>query len=43
MYCRHCGKEIRDNASFCPSCGSPVGQEHKPNNHHNNLRVKSSK
>jgi TM2 domain-containing membrane protein YozV len=21
MYCRHCGKEIDDNAAFCPYCG----------------------
>ena len=24
MYCRNCGKEIDDNASFCPSCGQSV-------------------
>lgn len=21
MYCRHCGKEIADDAKFCPFCG----------------------
>jgi TM2 domain-containing membrane protein YozV len=24
MYCQKCGKEIPDQASFCPSCGQPV-------------------
>ncbi len=24
MFCSHCGKEIRDDASFCPECGTPV-------------------
>ena len=22
MYCRNCGKEINDTASFCPYCGA---------------------
>lgn len=22
MYCRNCGKEINDTASFCPCCGT---------------------
>ncbi len=25
MYCKHCGKEIRDGISYCPACGKPVG------------------
>lgn len=24
MFCQKCGKEISDQASFCPSCGHPV-------------------
>ncbi len=24
MYCRKCGKEIKDDSSFCPYCGAPV-------------------
>lgn len=24
MYCQKCGKELSDQASFCPSCGQPV-------------------
>jgi TM2 domain-containing membrane protein YozV len=24
MYCQNCGKELSDQASFCPSCGHPV-------------------
>lgn len=22
MYCRFCGKQIPDNAKFCPECGA---------------------
>ena len=22
MYCRHCGKELNDEARFCPACGA---------------------
>ena len=24
MYCAHCGKEIKDDAAFCPECGAAV-------------------
>lgn len=24
MYCRHCGKQLRDGAKFCQHCGSPT-------------------
>jgi len=24
MFCKHCGKQTRDNAKFCGSCGKPV-------------------
>ena len=24
MYCSHCGKEISEDATFCPNCGSRV-------------------
>lgn len=24
MYCGNCGKEIEDDAAFCPECGSRV-------------------
>ncbi len=24
MYCQNCGKELSNQASFCPSCGHPV-------------------
>ena len=26
MYCRKCGKELKDGARFCPSCGAEVAQ-----------------
>ena len=25
MFCKNCGKEMDDNAKFCPGCGAPVG------------------
>lgn len=24
MYCRHCGKELSDEAMMCPNCGTPT-------------------
>lgn len=24
MFCQKCGKEMADNAAFCPSCGAPA-------------------
>jgi hypothetical protein len=26
MFCRKCGKELRDKAAFCASCGNPVNE-----------------
>ena len=26
MFCKTCGKELNDDASFCNECGTPVGQ-----------------
>ena len=40
MYCRHCGKEIRDNASFCPFCGQPVESGNKLDKQNNTKRKK---
>lgn len=31
MYCMHCGKELLDEAVFCPSCGCAVGGQNVPN------------
>lgn len=25
MFCKYCGKEIKDGVSFCPMCGKPTG------------------
>lgn len=25
MFCSHCGKELTENQSVCPECGSPTG------------------
>ena len=27
MYCKDCGKEIKDNSFFCPYCGSSVNKK----------------
>lgn len=29
MYCRHCGKELSDEAPICPACGTPTGVKFK--------------
>ncbi|MFQ6096009.1 MAG: zinc-ribbon domain-containing protein [Candidatus Bathyarchaeia archaeon] len=26
-YCARCGKELAEDAKFCPYCGTPVGEE----------------
>lgn len=26
MYCGNCGKEIENDAAFCPVCGSPIAE-----------------
>lgn len=31
MYCSHCGKELAENANFCPFCGKPVKAQHSEN------------
>jgi predicted amidophosphoribosyltransferase len=23
MYCKNCGRELPDDANYCPSCGAP--------------------
>ena len=31
MYCKKCGKEINDDAAFCPYCGNAAGSsENRP-------------
>lgn len=27
MFCKNCGKEIKDTEKFCPNCGEPVISE----------------
>ena len=29
MYCKNCGKEIKETAKFCPACGYKVSEEQK--------------
>ena len=30
MYCKHCGKQMDQNARFCPACGGAVEQPQQP-------------
>ena len=30
MYCKHCGKEISDDARFCSGCGNPLFESYAP-------------
>ena len=30
MFCKNCGKEMDDNAQYCPACGSSQAQSQKP-------------
>jgi hypothetical protein len=42
MYCTKCGKEIRADAKFCPSCGEPqnnIGSDRKGTSHLINVGV----
>ena len=32
MYCKHCGKQIDDDAKFCSFCGTPVDALNMPQN-----------
>ena len=32
MFCPKCGKELTDDSSFCPGCGSRVGSNPPPGN-----------
>lgn len=25
MYCKNCGKELREGIAFCGNCGTPIG------------------
>ena len=34
MFCIHCGKELSDDARFCPNCGSPVNTVGQPRPSH---------
>ena len=27
MFCKHCGQQLADNATFCGQCGTPVVQQ----------------
>lgn len=43
MYCKHCGKQITDDAKFCDGCGKPVAEEASANLAKDNSRKKKKK
>lgn len=30
MFCKYCGKQLDDNAKFCPECGAKIIEENAP-------------
>jgi len=28
-FCKHCGAELKEDAKFCPYCGTPIGAEER--------------
>lgn len=38
MYCRNCGKEIKDNTAFCPNCGTSVSADSGTKKHKSSER-----
>ena len=41
MFCKHCGKELNDQAVICPHCGVQVGNFINPNQDNTNNGNKS--
>ena len=37
MYCKYCGHEIENNASFCPFCGKKLSNENNMSNDLKNI------
>ena len=29
-FCKHCGKELKDDEPYCPECGMPTGSSYTP-------------
>ena len=38
-FCSNCGKEIPENSTFCPSCGTPIGGTNPNQNNSNNTSI----
>ena len=38
-FCSNCGKEISENSTFCPSCGTPIGGTNPNQNNSNNTSI----
>ena len=43
MYCKHCGKEISENAKFCDGCGNPLSDACTPSDGNIGHKKKSKK
>ncbi|NIN52409.1 MAG: zinc-ribbon domain-containing protein [Nitrososphaeria archaeon] len=37
-FCRNCGAEFKEDVKFCPSCGTPIGEEKRPRPRHDKER-----
>lgn len=42
MYCKNCGKEIKDGVHYCPVCGKPTGVAEEANTQKNNSKNKKT-
>ena len=38
-FCSNCGKELAENSTFCPSCGTPIGGTNPNQNNSNNTSI----
>lgn len=39
MFCKNCGKEIKDTEKFCPNCGEPVVSEKNKESEKNQTQI----
>ena len=43
MFCKNCGKEIKDTEKFCPNCGEPVVSEKNKASEKNQTQILQTK
>ncbi len=42
MYCRQCGKEVKDGTAFCPNCGSALSDSVQQSSYRQNTYSQAS-